>query len=50
MAIVDPVCKREITMVVDTIKYKGKTYEFCSRGCAQEFQKNPEKYLTAKKK
>ena len=28
--------------------YNGKTYYFCSKGCAKKFQANPEKYLEKK--
>lgn len=28
-----------------TSQYKGKTYYFCSPGCKQAFDKDPEKYL-----
>jgi Cu+-exporting ATPase len=43
----DPVCG----MMVDPQKaagssiYQGKTYHFCSKGCAAKFQADPEKYL-----
>jgi YHS domain-containing protein len=26
-------------------EYQGKTYYFCSRGCKQAFDKDPEKYV-----
>lgn len=47
---VDPVCG----MNVETAKamkdgrvfdYEGKTYHFCSKGCKESFQKEPQKYL-----
>ncbi len=44
---VDPVCG----MMVDpetapaTSEYKGQTYYFCSFGCKQDFDKEPDKYL-----
>ncbi len=44
---VDPVCG----MMVDpntapaTSDYKGQIYYFCSFGCKQDFEKDPEKYL-----
>ncbi|GKS60127.1 YHS domain-containing protein [Nitrospira sp.] len=44
----DPVCK----MVVDestatlTSEYKGTQYYFCSSGCKESFDKDPEAYLT----
>ncbi len=45
----DPVCG----MMVDPQKpagkvdHSGKTYFFCSKGCAQKFEKDPEKFLAA---
>jgi len=27
-------------------EYKGQTYFFCCAGCKEEFQKNPEKYIS----
>ncbi|MGC8961356.1 MAG: YHS domain-containing protein [Candidatus Bathyarchaeia archaeon] len=27
------------------IEYKGETYYFCSLGCKEEFEKNPQKYV-----
>jgi YHS domain-containing protein len=46
----DPVCG----MMVDektapaTSAYKGQTYYFCAKGCKIAFDKNPEKFLSAK--
>jgi YHS domain-containing protein len=46
----DPVCG----MMVDekkapaTSEYKGKTYYFCAKGCKVAFDKDPEKFLSAK--
>ena len=48
---IDPVCG----MTVDEKKaaavstYNGKTYCFCARGCKVQFDKNPEKFLNAKR-
>ena len=45
----DPVCG----MMVDpqkpagTVTHGDKTYYFCSKGCAQKFEKDPEKFLAA---
>ncbi len=33
-----------------TYEYKGKTYRFCCPDCAEEFKKDPEKYLEKIKK
>lgn len=30
-----------------TTEYKGGTYYFCAAGCKQDFDANPEKYLSA---
>jgi len=42
----DPVCKMDVdekkAAVVNT--YKGITYYFCSQGCKEKFDKEPEKY------
>ena|SRR5438270_692061 len=49
--VVDPVCG----MYVDpqkargTADYRGKTYYFCSPGCVQRFQAEPEKYLAPRR-
>jgi Cu+-exporting ATPase len=43
----DPVCG--MTVVPDKaaarVQHSGKTYYFCSTGCARKFSENPEKYL-----
>jgi P-type Cu+ transporter len=45
----DPVCGTQVNP--DTAKIKserlGKTFYFCSPGCAQKFQKTPDQYLPA---
>jgi P-type Cu+ transporter len=45
----DPVCGMEVNP--DTAKIRrensGKTFYFCSAGCAQKFQQSPERYLPA---
>lgn len=47
----DPVCG----MIVDekasaaTVEYRGKTYHFCSKHCAEKFNAEPEKYVTKDK-
>jgi YHS domain-containing protein len=47
---IDPVCG----MTVDektapaTSEYKGSKYFFCAKGCKVAFDKDPEKYLSAK--
>ena len=46
----DPVCG----MMVDekkapaTSEYKGQAYYFCAKGCKIAFDKDPEKFLSAK--
>jgi len=48
----DPVCG----MMVDEktaagkSEYQGQTYYFCSPGCKQSFDKEPEKYVGSKKR
>lgn len=43
----DPVCEMEIeeANAHATSEYGGKTYYFCSSGCASRFQKDPQAYL-----
>jgi Cu+-exporting ATPase len=44
----DPVCGMDVTY--DTAQarteYQGQTYYFCSLGCKESFDKDPERYLT----
>jgi YHS domain-containing protein len=42
----DPVCGMEVDPKTATNKseYHGQTYYFCSPGCKQSFDKEPEKY------
>lgn len=48
---IDPVCG----MVVEEDEsysctdYKGKRYCFCSESCKEEFEENPEDYVTVEK-
>lgn len=50
MKIVDPVCKMTIEDkdVVATSTYKGTTYYFCSKPCKEDFDKDPESFITEK--
>lgn len=43
----DPVCGMAVdpSKAADQYEYKGVTYYFCSRGCKQAFERDPEKYL-----
>ncbi|MCL5292179.1 MAG: ATP-binding cassette domain-containing protein [Actinobacteria bacterium] len=43
----DPVCEMSIERekAAASVTYKDKTYYFCSKGCAGEFQENPEKFI-----
>lgn len=43
---IDPVCKMEVEEKKAQFKsaYQGKTYYFCSAGCKQSFDREPEKY------
>jgi len=50
---IDPVCH----MYVDTTKplgglfqYQGETYFFCGPGCKRAFEKEPDAYLSGRKK
>jgi Cu+-exporting ATPase len=42
----DPVCGMEINEAQARGKseYQGKTYHFCSEGCKQKFDANPQQY------
>jgi len=46
----DPVCGMEIepATAYGKTEYASKTYYFCSKHCAEEFSKNPEKYVSKK--
>ncbi len=43
----DPVCGMDIDPATAAGKseYKGQTYYFCSAGCKNSFDKEPEKYI-----
>jgi P-type Cu+ transporter len=43
MKVKDPVCNMTIEDSTATGKstYKGETYHFCSKGCKEDFDKNP---------
>jgi len=43
----DPVCGMDVTYETAQARsdYNGRTYYFCSLGCKEQFDKNPEKYL-----
>ena len=45
----DVVCGMEVDPKTAAAKstYQGKTYYFCSMGCKQDFDKEPQKYLKA---
>ena len=46
---VDPVCKMELDpgQIVAQSRYQDHVYNFCSVECKQNFDKNPEQYITA---
>ena len=43
----DPVCDMDVepTSAAGKSEYQGQTYYFCSPGCKQAFDKEPEKYV-----
>ena len=43
----DPVCGMTVDpqQAAGSVEYQGRTYYFCSQGCAAKFQGDPEKYL-----
>src|SRR5207302_6444522 len=44
---VDPVCGMKVspTRAAATVEHGGHKYLFCSKGCAERFQKDPARYL-----
>src|SRR5208337_795646 len=44
----DPVCGMNVdpSRAAASVGYEGKLYHFCSRGCAEKFKADPEKYLS----
>ena len=44
----DPVCGMNVdpSKAVGSVEYEGKLYHFCSRGCAEKFKADPERYLS----
>jgi YHS domain-containing protein len=47
---IDPVCGMTVDekKAAATSVYNGVTYYFCAKGCKVQFDKNPEKFLSAK--
>jgi len=45
----DPVCGMTVDPATasSSVEYEGKLYHFCSRGCAEKFQRDAKKYLDA---
>ena len=46
-SIVDPVCWMDVAAksIAARTQYKGQTYFFCSVGCKESFDKDPELFL-----
>ena len=44
----DPVCGMEVTYenAQARSEYNGRTYYFCSLGCKEQFDQNPEQYIS----
>jgi YHS domain-containing protein len=44
---VDPVCGMEVeeSSAAGVSEYQGKRYYFCSTGCKEEFDRNPELFI-----
>jgi P-type Cu+ transporter len=44
----DPVCGMQVNeqQAAGTSAYQGETYYFCSPGCKQRFDQNPERYTS----
>jgi YHS domain-containing protein len=45
----DPVCGMDVDpkTAAGKSEYQGQTYYFCSVGCKKDFDKEPQKYVTA---
>ncbi len=45
----DPVCGMSVdpAKAASTVEYERKLYHFCSRGCADKFRRDPQKYLAS---
>ena len=43
---IDPICNMSMAnaKIADTAHYNGGVYAFCSKGCKEEFKKDPAKY------
>ena len=43
----DPVCGMEVDpqQAAGTSEYQGRTYYFCSSGCKQRFDQDPQRYV-----
>lgn len=41
----DPVCQMEVQEQAES-EYKGRRYVFCSPGCKETFDQDPEQFLT----
>jgi Cu+-exporting ATPase len=48
MGVIDPVCNMTIEkeQAVATSTYEGTTYFFCSQPCKEQFDKNPERFIS----
>lgn len=44
---IDPVCGMSVdpASAAGKSEYQGKTYYFCSQGCKQEFDQNPDQFV-----
>jgi Cu+-exporting ATPase len=44
----DPVCGMDVNpeQAAGTSEYQGQTYYFCSPSCKQQFDQNPERYVS----
>lgn len=47
--VIDPVCRMQVVIdrAVSSCVHQGVTYRFCSAGCAADFAKTPELYVSA---
>jgi len=44
---IDPVCGMQVDETsASSLKYEGQTYYFCSEVCREEFENDPEEYIS----
>lgn len=46
---IDPICRMQVEedQAAATAEHDGKQYYFCSQGCKEKFEQDPERYIKA---